>query len=122
RLDRQLAFGTDEFPLFFFNDEVRFNWIGQDRFERGKWLVWSARWTGFLNALTDTQTTIALTASGPGELSLDGKPLLRVDADGRATDQVQLALGRGPHQLEVSYIRRRERSAYLQVTSDLAGE
>src|SRR2546426_12371117 len=110
RVDRQLAFGTDDFPLFFFNDEERFNWIGQDRFERGKWLIWSARWSGYLNLAQDRQTTLALTASGPGELSLDGQPLLRVDADGRATDQRQIGLARGSHLLEVRYVRRRERS------------
>jgi hypothetical protein len=122
RIDSRLDFGADSFPLFFFNDSERFNSIGPDRLERGKSLAWSARWSGYLNAAEDRTATIWLTASGPGDLTLDGQPLLKVEADGRATDQARVDLARGSHSLEVRYARRRERSGYLLVQSDLEGE
>jgi Dolichyl-phosphate-mannose-protein mannosyltransferase/PA14 domain len=121
RLDTRLEFGGDEFPLFFFNDLKRFNSSGSDRLDRDQALTWSARWTGYLNASGDGPFTIWLTASGPASLSLDRKPLLQVDADGRATAQAQVELTAGPHPLQLRYVRKKERSAYLKVESDQFG-
>jgi hypothetical protein len=118
RLDNVLEFGGDEFPLYFLNDSRRFNLSGDQRLDRKEELVWSAHWRGFLNLPEDGPLTIWLTASGPGELSLDGKRLLRVDADGRATTQATVELSRGPHALEIEYVRKKERSALLRVDSD----
>src|SRR5712691_7819463 len=84
RVDPALDFGTDEFPLYFFNDSERFNSNGPDRLDRGRSLTWSAGWSGYLNAPSDRRATIWLTASGTGELALDGAKLLEVDAEGRA--------------------------------------
>lgn len=121
RIDERLDFGSDEFPLYFFNDSERFNMLGAERFDRGKVLTWSAEWRGFLNVPSDRPVTLWLTASGPGDLALDGKRLLRVDADGRDTAEARLQLPAGPHRLEVHYARKKERSGYLKVESDLSG-
>lgn len=121
RIDTQLDFGSDEFPLYFFNDSERFNVLGPDRLDRGRTLTWSASWSGYLNVTQDGPTALWLTASGPAELSLDGRRLLRVDADGRATAEAEQWLGAGPHALQVRYVRKKERSGYLKVESDLAG-
>ena len=121
RIDGRLDFGSDEFPLYFFNDTERFNTLGADRFDRGKTLTWSARWTGFLNVPDDRPVTIWLTASGPGDLSLDGKRLLKVDAEGRETAQAEPQLTAGSHPVEVRYARKKERSGFLKVETDLSG-
>ena len=121
RLDTLLEFGGDEFPLFFFNDLERFNSSGPNRLDRDQALTWSARWSGYLNISDDTPFTIWLTASGPANLSLDGKPLLKVDADGRATAQAQVQLAAGPHPLQLRYVRKKERSGFLKVESDQLG-
>src|SRR5437763_6470325 len=89
RIDPRLDFGADGFALFFFNDSERFNSNGPDRLERGRSLPWSVRWSGYLNASAHRTPIISLSASGPGDLTLDGQPLLKVDADGRATAQAQ---------------------------------
>lgn len=122
RIDERLDFGSDEFPLYFFNDSERFNMLGAERFDRGKILTWSAEWRGFLNLPEDRPVTIWLTASGPGELLLDGQQLLYVDAGGRATAQAQVLLGPGPHRIAVYYARKKERSGYLRVETDLSGQ
>ena len=121
RIDTLLEFGSDEFPLYFFNDSERFNTLGPDRLDRGKTLTWSAHWTGFLNVPDQRDVTIWLTASGPGELSLDGRRLRRVDAEGRETAEARVQLAPGPHALEVRYARKKERSGYLRVDTDLSG-
>lgn len=122
RIDPWLDFGGDEFPLYFFNDADRFNTLGPDRLNRGRSLVWSARWLGYLNVDHPRPVTIRLTASGPGQLALDGKPLLAVDAAGRATAEATVQLEPGPHLLEVRYVRERDRSGLLRVTTDLDGQ
>jgi hypothetical protein len=122
RLDQLLDFGSDEFPLFFFNDAERFNLLGPDRLDRGKALVWSARWQGFLNVPDRRSVTIWLTVSGPGELALDGKRLLKVDSEGRETAQARVELTPGPHELALQYARKKERSGFLKVDTDLGGQ
>jgi hypothetical protein len=122
RIDNTLDFGGDEFPLYFFNDSLRFNDLGPNRLDRGRDLTWSARWSGYLNVPADTTAIIWLTASGPGELSLDGRPLLKVDAEGRATSQAEVQLSAGSHPLDVRYARKKERSGYLQVSSNISGK
>jgi 4-amino-4-deoxy-L-arabinose transferase-like glycosyltransferase len=122
RLDRALDFGGDEFPLFFFNDAERFNSLGPDRQDRGRSLTWSVRWQGYLQAPADGPATIWLTASGPADLALDGRSLLKVDEDGRTTAQARVNLTGGGHALRVRYARKKERSGYLQVQTDLEGQ
>ena len=81
RIDPRLDFGADGFALFFFNDSERFNSNGPDRLERGRSLPWSVRWSGYVNASADRTAIISLSASGPGDLTLDGQPLLKVGGD-----------------------------------------
>src|SRR5690606_12739137 len=110
------------FPLYFLNDSQRFNLKGDQRQDRKRELVWSARWTGYLQVAQDGPVTIWLTAPGPGELQLNGRRPLRVDADGRDTAQATADLSRGPHALEIEYVRKKERSAYLRIDTDLSGQ
>jgi hypothetical protein len=122
RIDTLLDFGNDEFPLYFFNNSERFNSNAPDRLERRRTLPWSARWVGYLNVPQDVTVALWLTASGPAELTLDRQPLMRVDAEGRATAQTQVEVAAGSHAVEVRYAKRRERSGYLQVLTDLSGQ
>ena len=45
RREREIDFGGDEFPTYFMNDVLRFNFFGAEA-ERRKNLPFSARWEG----------------------------------------------------------------------------
>jgi hypothetical protein len=120
RRERELAFGGDEFPVYFLNDVQRFNFFGPEA-ERRRTLPFSVRWDGSLYVPAAGSYTLWLTASGPGVLRVDGKQVAAVDADGRDTAEVHLDLARGPHDLRATYIRRPQRSPDLKVEWNLDG-
>ena len=120
RRDREIDFGGDEFPVHFLNDSQRFNFYGAES-ERRRTLPFSVRWQGTLYAPRDDTYRIWLTASGPGSLTVDGKQVAAVDADGRDTDDVALTLTRGSHDIRINYARRAPRSGDLRVEWELGG-
>lgn len=121
RLDAELHFGGDELPVFFLNDVQRFNFFGAEG-ERRRNLPFSVRWQGALYAPRDDVFRFWLTASGPATLSLDGRQIAEVDADGRDTRLVEVPLSEGSHEVRVSYARRPPRSPDLKVDWDPGGE
>jgi Dolichyl-phosphate-mannose-protein mannosyltransferase/PA14 domain len=114
RRDREIEFGGDEFPVHFLNDSQRFNFYGPES-ERRRSLPFSVRWQGTLYAPRDDTYRVWLTASGPGSLTIDGKQVASVDADGRDTDAAALTLTRGSHDIRINYARRAPRSGDLRV-------
>ena len=120
RRDRELDFGGDEFPVYFLNDSQRFNFFGVDA-ERRRSLPFSVRWQGTLYVPIDGSYRFWLTASGPGTLAVDGRQIAAVDAEGSQTTAVEAQLGRGSHQLQVTYARRPPRSGQLKVEWELDG-
>ncbi len=120
RRDRELHFGGDEFPVHFLNDYLRFNFYGAEA-ERRRNIPFSVRWQGALYVPRDGTYRLWLTASGPGTLALDGKPIASVDADGRDTRAATLELARGSHEIQVRYARRPPRSSDLKLEWDLDG-
>jgi hypothetical protein len=121
RRDGELSFGGDEFPVYFLNDFERFNFFGPQA-DRRRNLPFSARWQGSVFASNEGTYRFWLTASGPAELSLDGRQIAAVDADGRETRMAEARLAEGPHDIRVTYARRPPRSADLKVDWDGAGE
>jgi len=120
RLDSELDFGGDEFPTFFLNDVVRFNFTGAEA-ERRKNLPFAVRWQGTLYAPQAITYRFWLSASGPATLTVNGKQLAKVDADGRETAQSAAELTEGPNDVAATYARRPPRSGYLKVDWELEG-
>ncbi|MCC6177258.1 MAG: glycosyltransferase family 39 protein [Chloroflexi bacterium] len=120
RREREVTYGGDEFPVYFLNDYLRFNFYGEES-ERRKSLPFSVRWDGTLYVPSDGSYRLWLTASGPGRLSVDGKQIALVDADGRDTKEVVLSLRRGSHVLQATYVRRAPRSPDFKLEWDLGG-
>ncbi len=121
RREREVFFGGDEFPNYFFNDVQRFNFYGEEA-ERRKNLPFSVRWDGHLYVPADGTYQLWLTASGPAALRLDGKQIASVDADGRETRGVSLPLTAGSHAIRITYARRPPRSPDLKMEWDVGGE
>jgi hypothetical protein len=120
RRERRLSFGGDEFPVYFLNDVQRFNFFGPEA-EKRRTLPFSVRWDGAVFVPASGSYQVWLTASGPATLSVDGKQVASVDADGRETAVVRLTLDKGSHPIRVSYIRRPQRSPDLKVEWDALG-
>ena len=120
RRDRALDFGGDEFPLYFFNDVQRFNFFG-DEADRRRSLPFSVRWRGTLYVPRDGEYRFWLSASGPATLTIDGRQLAAVDAEGRETASVAVTLPAGSREVRVTYARRPPRSGDLKVEWDLDG-
>ena len=103
RIDRTLQFDTPagpHLPLYFFNDNTRFNYYLPEQPGRGE-LPFSIEWRGYLVPPTHQETTFE--AHGRGldtSLVVDGQSVLRKAADEERA-RVVLPLGAGPRQLVV---------------------
>lgn len=113
RLDRQLDFGGDEFPVYFFNDSERFNFYRSGSPQRRQ-LPFSVRWDGFVWAPSAGPYDLRLTASGQASVTV-GSETLSVNAEGRASTDRTVALAAGPNPFNATYSRRPERSPDFRV-------
>jgi len=105
-LDRtpELAFGPDaprDLPLYFFNDNSRFNYYQPTEPDRDK-LPFSARWSGYFHQDTRGERIVRLRARGAwAEIAVDGGRVIRTTPT--ALDvQASVALDPGWHRLVVS--------------------
>jgi hypothetical protein len=76
----ELAFGRDaprDLPLYFFNDNARFNYYQPTEPDRGK-LPFSARWTGYFHQDTRGDRIVRLRARGAwAEIAVDDRRIVR---------------------------------------------
>lgn len=106
RLDLALNFEGAGFPLYFFNDNVRFNYYREDEPDRGS-LPFAVRWRGLIEAPFSGNYDFWLTAAGGARLLLPAAPALTIDNRGQletVSRRVSLAAGSIP--IELEYIRR----------------
>ena len=120
RLDQRLSLADDQFPLYFFNDNLRFNYYQPDEPDRAS-LPFSVRWQGLLDVPAEGNYRFWLTAVGSAELAIGGTEL-SVEARERAervSRAVRLPAGLSP--IRAEYERRGGAPAELLVEWDLGG-
>ena len=121
RLDRELSFEADRFPLYFFNDNVRFNFYREDEPDRAS-LPFSAHWSGLLEIPAEGEYRFWLTVLGSARLSLpDVAPLSVQSSDQPQTAEQRLFLPRAARPIELDYARRASQPARLVVEWDPQG-
>lgn len=104
RIDRQLSFDEDEFPVHFFND-LRFNF----GFKREVTEAFSVRWRGYVAA--ERPIVIDPVASGDLEISVDGE----------VAAPRPLTIAAGDHLVEVRYRKPPQTSGLLRVMPQQQG-
>ena len=108
--DRELSFDTDHLPLYFFNDNGRFNYYRPDEPDRAT-LPFAARWQGWLDVPAAGEHSFWLTAIGVARLDVGGDWALQVDSGERRTAERVFKLPAGHQPIELAYLRRAGASA-----------
>jgi hypothetical protein len=108
RIDRTLQFDMPagpHLPLFFFNDNTRFNYYQPEQPGRGE-LPFSIEWRGYLMPAAPADTTFVVRGRGlETSLLIDGQPVLhKSETDQRG--QVILSLAAGPGTSSSAWPRR----------------
>jgi hypothetical protein len=98
RIDRQLAFDEDQFPVYFFNDR-RFNF----GFKREVTEPFSVRWRGYL----DSAHPIVIAPESRGDLE--------IAIDGAVTDARPVTIPPGEHAIDVRYRKPAQTSGRLRI-------
>src|SRR6266516_1404177 len=116
RVDRQLDFVGDRFPVHFFNDLHRFNFYtpGQPRREL---LPFAVTWRGWLEEPADGQRCLRLQANGTAHLRVSGGPSAGIEgASHLETRDVCTPVNRGANSLTVDYARPEGGVPYLSAS------
>lgn len=95
RIDARLSFspGSRDFPLSFFNDHTRFNFIGPGQPDRRK-LSFAAVWSGWVWTTAGTHTFFLQSPGAAAQLAIDSSPIASATAESpNATADVALAAG-----------------------------
>lgn len=102
RIDARLDFsrGTHDFPLAFFNDHTRFNFMRLGEPDR-RYLAFAAAWTGWLWTPAGAHTFYLHAPGASAQLSIDAAPLAATGPDGGDATR-DLALAEGWHRLHVT--------------------
>jgi hypothetical protein len=103
RVDERLAFvrGERDFPLAFFNDHTRFNYLRPGEPDR-RYLEFAAAWTGWWRVDGGARTLYLHAPQASAQISVDGSPVLT--ARMQSADQtVELTLPEGWHRLHVTF-------------------
>lgn len=100
RVDGRLAFtrGQHDFPLAFFNDHTRFNFIGAGQPDR-RYLPFAVAWTGWWWSDGGTQSLYLHSPGATAEMLIDASPIL----SGSGDQSRDVEMSRGWHRLHVSY-------------------
>ena len=122
RVDLSLDFEGSRFPVYFFNDNQRFNYYKPDEPQRDT-LPFAVRWRGWLQGPDRSkQVRIWLTAIGSAVVTIGGQPDVRTVSPQRAeTVSGLLDLEPGWQPIEVEYVRLGGDQALLRLDSDLSG-
>jgi hypothetical protein len=102
RVDERLAFVRDarDFPLAFFNDHTRFNYLRPGEPDR-RYLEFAAAWTGWWRVDGGAHTVYLRAPQASAQISVNGAPVLT--ARTQSADQtVELMLPEGWHRLHVT--------------------
>lgn len=105
RVDKQLEFTRNErdFPLAFFNDHARFNYLRPGEPDR-RHLEFSVAWTAWLHVPGNGTRTFYLHAPGsPAEVSIDTTPILTSTAGTDAGLATEIDLAEGWHRVHVTF-------------------
>jgi dolichyl-phosphate-mannose-protein mannosyltransferase len=112
RIDRELAFHDDTFPVFFFNENTFNRGIRREVSE-----PFSVRWTGYLPAASSGRVT--LTARGSATLAIDGVKAIEItsarDPESASTAVTQAA-GSTPRRVEVTYVKPPDTDGRLEMS------
>jgi hypothetical protein len=103
RVDRRLAFarGTNDFPLAFFNDHTRFNFMRMGDPDR-RYLEFAVAWTGWWHAAGGPHTVFLHAPKASAQLSIDTTPVLT--SDPASSDQsTTITLAEGWHRLHITF-------------------
>ena len=103
RVDRRLAFarGTRDFPLAFFNDHTRFNFISMGDPDR-RFLEFAVAWTGWWHVNGGSHTVFLHAPKASAQLSIDAGPVLA--SDQASSDQsTAITLAEGWHRLHITF-------------------
>jgi hypothetical protein len=103
RVDRRLAFarGTHDFPLAFFNDHTRFNFMRMGDPDR-RYLEFAVAWTGWWHAAGGPHTVFLHAPKASAQLSIDTTPVLT--SDPASSDQsTTITLAEGWHRLHITF-------------------
>jgi hypothetical protein len=121
RLDRELSFVGDTFPLYFFNDNLRFNYYNEGEPDRAT-LPFAARWRGFLEVPAGGDFRFWITSAGTTRLQLPGAAPIVLDSQDRPTIvEHRLRLSGGLQPILVEYVRHPGMPAELAVEWDGEG-
>lgn len=103
RVDTRIDFarGGHDFPLGFFNDHTRFNFIGAGQPDR-RYLEFAAAWTGWWWVAPGSQTLYLHAPGAPAQVAIDTLPIL--SADGVSPDATRdLTLAAGWHRVHITF-------------------
>ena len=104
RLDQALDMSGENFPLFFFNNNQRWNSYKPSDTPHDE-LPFVVTWDGFLNVPADGEYRFRLSSEGPASISLDGVELLRTETRERSTLSQSIVLRAGLVPLHARYER-----------------
>ena len=123
RIDRTLQFDMPagpHLPLFFFNDNTRFNYYQPEQPGRGE-LPFSIEWSGYVIADVAADETLAMRGRGlEAVLMIDRQPVLR-KAETDQVQQVTVSIPAGPSRVTVRVAAPHGRARSFEVTTDAAG-
>ena len=123
RIDRTLQFDMPagpHLPLFFFNDNTRFNYYQAEQPGRGE-LPFSIEWRGYYVPVATGDTTFTVRGRGLGAtLLIDGEPVLH-KAENDEGAQLTLSLPEGPRHVAVRVAAPRGRARAFEVSAGSAG-
>ncbi len=121
RIDRRLGLSGEGFPLYFFNNNQRWNHYKPSETPHDQ-LPFVATWDGYLVVPHAGSYRFWLSSEGPAQLSIAGRPLLRTTSDGaRAEDRAQVELPAGLVPLHIAYERIEGQGRRLRVEWDGGG-
>jgi len=102
RVDERLDFarGARDFPLAFFNDQARFNFMRAGEPER-KYLAFAVAWNGWLWAKQGSHTFYLHAPAETAEVAVDTSPILRA-APASGDQTITINLSGGWHRLHVT--------------------
>lgn len=104
RVDRRLDFARagHDFPLGFFNDHSRFNFIGQGQPDR-RYLEFAVAWTGWWRVAPGAHTLYLHAPGATSQISIDTSPILTADSATSTDSTREITLSGGWHRIHITF-------------------